>query len=280
MANQMLDPQLLKTFLVVAELRSFTRAASQLNRTQSAVSTQVKRLEGKLDTLLFERTTAQVELTPGGEAMLAYARRILALNDEAISRIRSHQNEGEVRLGIMDDYGTSLMPRLLAAFALSYPRINVNMETGLTSKLISRLGEDYDLVVAMHPKGHGEGGELLRREDAVWAGPPAHAIEMLDPLPIALYPSGCLFREWAMTALDKANRRWRLAFVGHSSAAVEAVVAQGLAVTVMKSSTFPASLRPLSKAEGLPKLPRADIRLHRAPGLSEAGGLLIAAAIQ
>lgn len=278
----MLDPYLLKTFLVVAEVRSFTRAASQLNRTQSAVSTQVKRLECRLDTILFERTTAHVELTPGGEALLGYARRILALNDEAIGRMRSQQNEGEVRLGIMDDYGTSLMPRLLAAFALSYPRININMETGLTSKLISCLGEDHDLVVAMHPKGHGEGGEWLRREDAVWAGSPAHAVEMLDPLPVALYPPGCLFREWAMAALDKANRRWRLAFVGHSSAAVEAVVAQGLAVTVMKSSTFPASLRPLSKADGLPKLPQADIRLHRAPGLSEAGGLLathIAAAI-
>ncbi|MET3494663.1 LysR substrate-binding domain-containing protein [Variovorax boronicumulans] len=271
----MLDPELLKTFITVAEQRSFTRAATQLNRTQSAVSMQVKRLEELLGTPLFARTTSQVALKPAGEALLGYAHRILALNDEALGRIREHQNEGQVRLGVMDDFGTAIVPALLAAFGQRYPRIQVSMETGLTAKMTGRLGEDFDLVIAMHPKGQG-GGDFLRHEQAVWAAAPDHMIDGLDPLPVALYPSGCLFREWAMAALDKAHRPWRLAFVSHSSAAVEAVVAQGLAVSVFKAGTFPKGLRALSKDDGMPRLPQADIRLHRAPSLTEAGALLAA----
>jgi DNA-binding transcriptional LysR family regulator len=280
MNHPTLDPDLLKTFVAVADQRSFTRSATQLNRTQSAVSMQIKRLEAQLGTPLFLRTTAQVALTPSGEALLGYARRILALNDEAVGRIRQHEQAGEVRLGIMDDYGSIVVPPLLAGFGQRYPRIRVSMETGLTSRMTERLGEDFDLVIAMHAKGQG-GGEFLRRERPVWAASPEHPVEQLDPLPVALYPSGCLFRAWAMAALDRAHRPWRLAFVSHSSAAVEAVVAQGLAVTVLKAGTFPAGLRTL--ATGMPTLPQADIRLHRAPALAPAGALLadfLAAAIR
>ena len=275
MGCTVLDPELLKTFVAVSEQRSFTRAASQLSRTQSAVSMQVKRLEEVLGTPLFARTTSQVALTPGGEALLGYAQRILALNAEALGRIRQHQNEGQVRLGIMDDYGTSVVPALLASFGQRYPRIRVTMETGLTATMTERLGEDFDLVIAMHAKGQG-GGDFLRREQAVWAAAPDHVIDGLDPLPVALYPAGCLFRAWAMAALDKAHRPWRLAFVSHSSAAVEAVVAQGLAVSVFKAGTFPKGLRALSKEDRMPRLAQADIRLHRAPDLPQAGALLAA----
>ncbi|MBJ2155184.1 LysR family transcriptional regulator [Variovorax sp. IB41] len=273
MSHAVLDPELLKTFVTVSEQRSFTRAAAQLNRTQSAVSMQVKRLEELLGTALFARTTSQVALTPSGEALLGYAHRILALHDEAVGRIRQHQNEGQVRLGIMDDYGTSIVPPLLASFGQRYPRIRVSMETGLTAKMTERLGEDFDLVIAMHPKGQG-GGDFLRQEQAVWAAAPDHVVDAQAPLSVALYPSGCLFREWAMAALDKARRPWRLAFVSHSSAAVEAVVAQGLAVSVFKAGTFPKGLRALSRDDGMPRLPQAGIRLHRAPALTEAGALL------
>ena len=138
----------------------------------------------------------------------------------------------------MDDYGTLLLPPLLASFIANYPLIDVEMETGLTSTMTDRLGKSYDIVIAMHPEGHSE-GELLRREQAVWAASTEHRVEELDPLPVALYPQGCLFRSWAMQALDNANRPWRLAFVSHSLSAVEAIAAQGLAVTVVKSGTFP-----------------------------------------
>ncbi|MBV8927199.1 MAG: LysR family transcriptional regulator [Bradyrhizobium sp.] len=268
-----LDPELLQAFLAVAEQRSFTRAAARLNRTQSAISMQIKRLEHRLGVELFHRTKANVDLSPAGEGLLGYARRLLSLNDEAVAHLRERKIEGVVRLGVMDDYGTSVVPPLLASFLAGYPLIHVEMETGLTSSMPARLGKAYDLVIAMHPAGRGD-GEFLCREQAVWATSAEHPVEEQDPLPVALYPQGCLFRRWAMEALDAAKRRWRLAFVSHSLAAVESIAAQGLAVTVVKSGTFPSRLRPLSERDGLPGLPAADICLHRATNLSDAGVLL------
>src|SRR5437016_5462459 len=268
-----LDPDLLKAFVAVADHRSFTRAAVTLNRTQSAVSMQIKRLEERLDVELFSRTKANVDLSAAGEGLLGYAKRILALNEEAVGRLAERKVEGVVRLGVMDDYGTCVVPPLLASFLAGYPRIHVQMEIGLTASMPARLGAAYDLVIAMHPEGRGA-GEFLRREQAVWATGPSRAVEEQEPLPVALYPQGCLFRKWAIEALDAAKRPWRLAFVSHSLAAVEAVAAQGLAVTVVKSGTFPPKLRQLSEHDGMQRLSAADICLHRAANLSPAGALL------
>jgi DNA-binding transcriptional LysR family regulator len=273
MTEASLDPDLLKAFVAVSDLRSFTRAASRLNRTQSAVSMQVKRLEERLEAELFRRSTVHVELSPAGEALLGYARRILAIGDEAVARLREHGTHGHVRIGVMDDYGTLLVPPLLAGFAALYPHIQVEMQTGLTATMTDRLGDAFDLVIAMHPEGQG-GGRFLRREQAVWAAGATRSALGQTPLSVALYPHGCLFRHWAMEALDAEERPWRLAFVSHSLGAVEAVAAQGLAVTVVKAGTRPASLRALSAEDGLPALPAADIRLHLTPAPSEAASLL------
>ncbi|MDZ5448577.1 LysR family transcriptional regulator [Labrys sp. ZIDIC5] len=273
MTLPMLDPDLLRAFLAVADHRSFTRAAARLNRTQSAVSMQIRRLEMRVAAELFRRNTTMVELTQAGESLVTYARRILALNEEAVGKLRQHRIEGRVRLGVMDDYGSHVLPSLLARFLTLYPRIHVEMETGLTSTMLGRLGESYDLVIAMHAEGHGS-GELLRLERPVWAASAEHQAWLVDPLPVALYPMGCLFRKWAIEALDAARRSWRLAFVSHNLATVEAVAAQGLAVTVVKSSFLPRRLRSLSPGDGLPALPGAEIRLHLAPDPTRAVAML------
>jgi DNA-binding transcriptional LysR family regulator len=273
MISIVLDLDLVKAFLTVADQRSFTHAASALNLTQSAVSMQIKRLEERIGVPLFHRTGSGVRLSLAGEGFIGSARRMLALNDEAVGRLYAHKVEGRVRLGVMEDYGTFIVPPLLASFVSGYPHIRIEMETGLTYCMPDQLGERYDIVVAMHAEGEG-GGALLRREQAVWAASPSHAIEEQTPLPVALHPQGCLFRTWAMEALDLAKRPWRLAFVSHSLPATESIAAQGLAVTVAKASTFPAKLRSLTEKDGMPRLPTADIRMHRARSLSRAGELL------
>lgn len=273
MSNPVLDPQLLQAFLAVAEHLSFTKAATALNRTQSAVSAQIRKLEDQLGLRLFLRSTTRVELSPAAEGFAGYARRILLLHEEAVQRLRQHEVAGRVRLGVMQDYGELVLPPILKSFWNLFPAIEVQMETGLTSGMTGRLGRNFDIVIAMHKAGEGD-GTLLRRERTLWAGAASIEPKHLDPLPVALSPNGCLFRTWALDALDRAGRRWRLAFVSHSLAAVEAIAMQGLAVTVVKSGTFPRSLVPLSRNHGLPPLPRADIRLHRSPTLSEAGKLL------
>ena len=272
MSYPSLDPDLLKALVAVADLRSFTRAAEALGRTQSAISAQIKRLEMQLGMTLVHRTTTRVELSAAGEGLVGYARRILNLGEEAVRTLRKHEIAGRVRLGVMDDYGALILPPLIKSFVGSFPAIEIQMETGLTGAMVGRLGRDFDVVIAMHPRGEG-GGVLLRQEPAVWAGSAAIAPGELDPLPVALYPQGCLFRQWALEALDRSGRRWRLAFVSHSLSAVEAIARQGLAITVVKAGTCPSTLRVFGRQEGLPPLPCADIRLHRAPTLSPAGQL-------
>ncbi len=273
MSVPVLDPDLLKAFVAVADHRSFTRAAAGLNRTQSAVSMQIKRLEQAIGVELFIRNKVSVVLSSAGEGLLVYARRILHLNDEVFSQLREGAMEGVVRIGVMDDYGSIVMPPLLSRFVARYSRIHVEMETGLTGTMIGRLGKSFDLVIAMHPEGSGD-GEFLRREQAVWAAGVSYAAEASNPLPVALYPHGCLFRKWAVEALDAAERPWRMAFVSHSLATVEAIVREGLAVTVVKAGTFPSRLRALTERDGMPKLPAADIRLHRAMNMSRSASLL------
>jgi DNA-binding transcriptional LysR family regulator len=273
MKPPVLDLDLLKAFVVVADQKSFTRAAAMLNRTQSAVSMQIRRLEELLDAALLSRTSARVALTAAGEGLLGDARRMLALNDEAVGRLAERKIDGHVRLGVMEDYGAIVVPPLLASFVNGYPRIHIEMETGLTAAMPDRLGVAFDLVIAMHPEGRGDGA-FLRREQPVWATGASHRAETVNPLSVALAQQGCLFRQWAMEALDAAGRPWRLAFVSQSSAAVESIAAQGLAVTVVKSSLFPSRLRALSDQDGMPPLPAADIRLHRAANLSPAASLL------
>jgi DNA-binding transcriptional LysR family regulator len=178
-----------------------------------------------------------------------------------------------VRLGVMDDYGTVLLPPLLANFAAEYPHIAIEMETGLASGMKTRLGTDFDIVISIHPEGRG-GGTFLRHEQPVWAAGFSHATEKYDPIPIALYPQGCLFRKWGVDSLNASDRRWRLAYVSHSLAAVEAIAALGLAITIMKSGTFPDRLRPLSENDGMPALPMSDVRLHRVTKPPKATALL------
>jgi DNA-binding transcriptional LysR family regulator len=270
-----LDPTLLQALVAVADQRSFTRAAEMLNRTQSSVSTQIKRLEEHVGLRLLERSTTHVELSPAGEKLLGYARRMLSLGEEAIQRLHDHDIQGNVRLGVMEDYGTLVLPSLLMSFAASYPGVQIEMESGLTSRMVERVGSDFDIVIAMHAVGEKSGVPLCR-EKAVWAGSSLLDSRASDPLPLALYPSGCLFRKWALEALDRSGRPWRLAFVSHSLSAVEAVAAKGLAVTVVKESTLPSSLTVLGADAGMPKLPRADIRMHTAISLSPASKLLAA----
>jgi DNA-binding transcriptional LysR family regulator len=127
--------------------------------------------------------------------------------------------------------------------------------------MIGRVGKSFDAFLAKHARGESD-GELLCRGRAAWAASPVIAPRDLHPLPLALYPQGCLFREWAIEALDRVRRKRRLALISHNLAAVEAFTAQGLAVTVVKESTRPKSLNVLDVEAGLPRLPTADIRMH------------------
>jgi len=259
-----LDLAQLRGFVAVAEAGGVTRAARLLNRTQSAVSVQLHRLEAAVGRKLFRREGRSLSITPEGELLLQHARGLLRAGEDALAALGGERLAGAVRLGCMDDYAQRVIPALLAAFAAEAPEVAVEVTTGLTGPMLGELGRGFDLVLGMQPAGAGK-GRVLRRDRPVWAAGPRFDAKAPGPLALALYPEGCLFRRWSLEALDRAGRKWRIAYLSPSLGAVEAAVAAGLAVSVFKAATLPAGLKRLGIREGFPPLPPVEIALHSAP---------------
>jgi DNA-binding transcriptional LysR family regulator len=279
MMTPTLELDLLKVFVTAVERGGFSRAAAALHRTQSAVSMQIQRLERTTGTRLFARNGRHVRLTREGEALLGYARRMLTLGEEALGAIASNECAGMVRLGVLEDYATRAMPKILAKFWAAYPLVQVDVRTGLTAELLERLGTDFDLVLGMQPAGSGR-GTVIHRDRPVWVAAGAYDIHKRAPLPLALYPDGCLFRRWGTRALEDAGRTWRCAYVSPSSSALLAAVRAGLAVSIFRRSTLAADLRSLSPAHGFPKLPEIEIALYTTENCSRAANRLAGALVE
>ncbi len=259
-----LDTDLLRAFITVAETGGFTRAAERLNCTQSAVSMQIKRLEGAIQAELIVRSAKGVALTPAGEDLLDQARKIVRLNDEIVDSMLDRRAKGVVRLGAMEDYATAVLPAVIRRFMAVYPDIYVEVSTGLSALMVPKLGKQFDLVLTM--EAAGSPGELLRQERPVWARAAGMPVDQ-DILPIALYPRDCAFRELMLDSLRASGRNWRIAYHSHSIGAVQAAVKEGIAIGVFKGSTRPEQLVPIGPEAGLPGMPCVDILLHRAARL-------------
>ncbi len=270
-----LETPLLRTLVAVSETGSFTRAAAQVHRTQSAVSMQIKRLEETVGKPLLERDRRQARLTREGEALVAYARRIINLHDEALAAVSQPEVTGLVRIGTPDDYAAGFLPQVLSDFAETHPNVEVEMRCEISAK-ISQAFERGEVDVALLTSGSWlKGGEIIRRERITWATSVRHMVHERDPVPLAVFEPGCLFRESALVALDEIERPFRIAYSSESYAGLVTAALAGLAVTVMARSSVPAGLRELSPDEGFPVLPSVDIALLRPPpGRSHAADRL------
>ena len=256
-----IDSELLRTFVAIADQGGFTRAAEALNRTQSAVSMQMKRLEEDVvKRSLFQRVGRQLELTPEGQVLLSYARRILKLQGEIISTLREPHMVGSIKIGTPDDYVMRFLPSILARFAQSYPMIQVELHCEPSYQLLQR--KDLDLTIVTRKPGT-EIGQLLRQEKLVWAQAKGFALHEQPSLPLAMFNSDCFCREWACNALETTGRDYRLAYTSPSLSAIMAVVGAGLAVTAQLESLIPAGMEIIGSELGLPLMPSASIVLLR-----------------
>lgn len=261
-----LDTDLLRAFVAVAETRSFTRAADTLYRTQSAVSQQIRRLEDTLGCRVFARDTRGVRLTGEGETLLAYARRMLSLNDEVMANLGTGRApQRPLRLGTPDDYAYLLLPPVLARFAASHPHQPVEVVCDNSNDLALAVEEGaYDLALITRPVMDGVAGDgiRVRRERLVWtAAPSATGLSTADPLPLAVFPEGCVCRSTTIAALAAAGRAWRPAFISDSVVAIHGAVLGGVALTPLEACTVPPGLMALGDDCGLPPLPAVDIVL-------------------
>ncbi len=256
-----IDTEVLRTFVAIADQGGFTRAGELVNRTQSAVSMQMKRLEEDvLQRQLFQRDGRQVKLTAEGQVLLGYARRILKLHSEVFNTLREPHMVGTVRIGTPDDYVMRFLPGILSRFAQAYPLIQIEVHCESSKQLLLR--QDLDLSIVTCEPG-SKIGQLLRKERFVWAQAQCFSPNEQTPLPLAMFNSDCFCRLWACNALDASGREYRIAYNSSSLSAIMAVVSAGLAVTAQLESLITQDMRILGEAEGLPLLPEASIMLVR-----------------
>ena len=265
---QGLDPDLLRTFVLIADGLSFTDAAALVGRTQSAVSMQVKRLEDLLGQPLLNRSKGgAVELTPHGRYLLEHARQILALNDAVMATFRTPLMSGTVRLGSPDDYALAYLPPILKRFAETHPAVQVDVRCSPSGELQRSLkaGElDLSLLSNGHAPADWPAVELWRGP-LVWVTSTRFSPHRQDPLPLALASGhGCDWADAAVRALEQSGRRYRIAYTSASQIGTHAPVVAGLAVTVSTLSWLPEGLRPVRPDEGLPKLAEFGILMLKA----------------
>lgn len=259
-----LDMDVLRTLAVAMDVGGFARAGERLGRSQSAVSLQMRRLEERVGRQLFQRHGRSLGLTEAGEIVLSYARRILALNDEAVAAARGIAVEGSVRFGVPQDFGDSWLPGVLARFARAHPSVHIEARVDRSTQLAERVAQGALDLALVWQCGARTNATPVAQLPMVWIGPKGYARARGDAVALALFEAPCVFRQPGLEALDAARVSWRLAFTSPSLAGLWAAVEAGLGVTVRTPLGIPPGLAVLDRSIGLPKLPSADLSLYAA----------------
>ena len=230
----MMDIGLLRSFVSVVDAGGFTRAGERVHRAQSTVSQQIKRLEEMLGRPLLERNGKQAVPTQEGERLLSYARRILALEQEARDVVTRPTADGILRLGIPEDFATYRLPELLSDFARSRPTLRLDVRCGL-SVTHQRALERGELDLALYKRNAGQGDAIAAWPERLqWITSRKSPVDLdRDPVPLAVAEQGCLYRERLVHAIEAAGRTWRVAYTSPNLTGIQAAVSVGLGVSIL-----------------------------------------------
>ncbi|MBL8823028.1 MAG: LysR family transcriptional regulator [Planctomycetia bacterium] len=274
-----IDSLQLKSFIAISETGTFGQAAATVNRTQSALSLQIKKLERELGCELFDRTNRRVALTPQGELFLGYAKRMMQLQWEAYSRLREPEVEGEIHFGTPEDFATHYLPDVLASFRQHHPRVVLNVSCDLTLNLNEGFQRgEYDVILAKRDPQRVIGGTKVWREPLVWAAADGYQPE--EPLSLVLAPQPCIYRARALAALNRAKRSWHISYVSPSLAGTIAAVKAGLGITVLPVHMIPQGIHQIRKEIKLPRLADAEIALMKSEELSKIADMFVEHIVQ
>lgn len=263
------DLPTLQTLVTAVDLNGFGKAAKRLHRTPGAVSQQLKALEEKVGAPLFRKVGRQQELTETGEILVAFARRLLQLNDEAAIALRGVHLDGEVRFGMPQDFADSGLPTTLAQFARAQRRVRFDIAVDRSAALLADLARGkLDLALAF---GNLAGADKpLALLPIRWLAHPELVLQPDEPLPLLLMAAPCDFRDAAIAALDRAKRPWRVALSSGSVSAIWAAAQAGLGVTARATVHVPPGLAVASARWKLPALGKIALHLRRAGGRQNA----------
>lgn len=272
----LLEMDVLRTFVAIAETGSFTLAASAVFRTPSAVSMQIKKLEEMLGVQVFSRDARSVSLTQDGEMLLGYARRLLALNRDAVSKFIVPDIAGVVRLGSPDDYGERILPNVLRRFAQTHPSIAVDVTIDQSFNLRRRLVDrQLDITLFTVRDNVPAEAEVLLTEPIVWGGAKGGCAHLREPLPLSIWEEGCAWRADALEALGRDGRDYRIAYMSAHTAGQRAAILADLAIAPLPKSFIGDEIVALGAQEGLPALSNYNLAMIVTP---DAAAPVLAAA--
>ena len=265
----MMDIDLLRSFVSVVDAGGFTRAGERVHRTQSTVSQQIKRLEEQVGRPLLQRNGKQATLTEEGERLLSYARKILALAQEARDVVARPVGDGIVRLGIPEDFAAYRLAELLSDFVRARPTLRLDVSSGRSvgQKRALELGE---LDIALYKRNAGDGNAIAAWPERLqWVTSRKHPVDLMrDPVPLAVAEQGCLYRNRLIHAIEAAGRSWHIAYTSPNLPGIQAAVSVGLASAFSPTSPFcrstESSTRPAFRRSRIPSL-RLSLPTMRAP---------------
>ncbi|AMN45249.1 LysR family transcriptional regulator [Rhodoplanes sp. Z2-YC6860] len=276
MRYPMLDLELLRSFVSVVDAGGFTRAGERVHRTQSTVSQQIRRLEETVGQPLLHRNGKQVSLTEQGERLLSYARRILALEQEAREVVSKPASEGVLRLGMPEDFAVYRLAELLSDFTRSRPGLRLDVRCGLSVDLRRAL-ERGELDLAMFKRDAGSSSAMAASvikswpEHLHWITSKAHPVDFnRDPLPLAMSEPGCLYRRRMIHAAESAGRSWHVAYTSPNLPGIQAAVSAGLGVSILPELAILPEHRMLTTKDGFPPITDTEVALIAAPGATPA----------
>jgi DNA-binding transcriptional LysR family regulator len=256
-----LDISLLRTLIAVDQHGSFARAAVYIGRSESAVSLQLKRLELLIGSPLFHRAKRGMALTEAGQTLLGYAKRMIELNDEALTAFPGKTIESVVRLGVPADFAETWLPSVLARFASAYPSVRVDTAIGRSPAVFSQFKRgELDLAMTFGADWP-ESASWSTALPMAWIGPKSYRRGEDEPVRLAVFDPPCMFRNAAAVALDGKGIPWTASFTSPSLASLWGAVTAGLGITVRTPHGIPAQLATLGAEAGLPPLPEATLAL-------------------
>ena len=259
------DLDLLRALVTVADCASFTTASTRLHSTQSTVSQKVRRLEDLAGHRLLVRGNRDVRPTDSGETLLAYARRMLALNDEMLDALAGADVAMTVRLGVPEDFAAGRTTHLLAAFNRKHPRIKLEVTTGLSRDLAGAYDRgELDLALVKQRRNSRE--SVARWPETLhWIDSAKSPTIALDPLPLVAFPPRGLYRDEMIAAVESLGRRWRISFTSSSLSGIQSAVADGLGISLLPARAVTAEHAVLTRRKGLPAVDCMDIALLHRP---------------
>jgi len=267
----MFDLELLRSFVSVVDAGGFTRAGERVHRTQSTVSQQIKRLEEDVGQPLLVRSGKDVTPTETGERLLSYARRLLALAEEARDIVSRPGNEGAIRLGVPEDFAAYRLAKLLAAFARSHPGLRLDVRADQSANLKRDL-QRGELDLALFKRSADEkGGIAVWPERVHWVTSKTHPRDTrTGSVPLIGFPVGCLYRAGAIHALESAGRAWHMAYTSTNLAGIQAAVAAGMGLSILSEMAIQADHRVLTAKDGFAPIDRTEVALVAAPDAGPA----------